>query len=135
MPYAGGESLFSVSAAAATRPEGTGDLARGNHAEFPQLAAVSQAPVLDQKDSLGNKDAASTTLSSSILVLLFRSTGWHNCQNSWFHAPCHYCRLPVDPSGPGTVHGIGVHNLPSTCWTSNRLIYLEIADLCSSTTS
>ena len=50
-----------VSAAAAIRPEGAGDLARGNHAEFPQLAAVSQAPVLDQKDNFGNKDAASST--------------------------------------------------------------------------
>lgn len=48
------------SAAAAIQPEGTGDLARGNHAEFPQLAAVSQAPVLDQKDNFGNKDAASS---------------------------------------------------------------------------
>lgn len=60
LSHTGGESLLSVSAAAATRPEGAGDLARGNHVEFPQLAAVNQAPVLDQKDSLGNKDAASS---------------------------------------------------------------------------
>lgn len=44
-----------------TQQEGTGYLARGNHTEFPQLAAVRLAPVLDQKDNFGNKDAASST--------------------------------------------------------------------------
>lgn len=79
-----------VSAADATRPEGAGKLARENHAEFPQLAAVSQAPGLDQKDNSGNNAAASstrvlTTFSFTLMLLLFHTTSQHLRESSWLH--------------------------------------------------